>query len=140
MREYVYKGIDNGDKGGVSFAIYCLAFPPTFFSFFLGLFLWRVTVIFLDISVNEAERRGGYGEERFETKEFQEKVYKVYLQLKADDEGAENGVGTRWSIVDACQSVDSVAKDILKAANEAICRPRPEELGELWKNRLHIIG
>ncbi len=102
------------------------------FFLFLGLFLWRVTVIFLDISTNEAMRRGGYGEERFETKEFQEKVLKVYLKLKAEDEGAKNGVGTRWSVVDASQPVDSVAKKILKVAQDAICGPRSEELGELW--------
>ncbi len=115
----------------MSFTIYCLICSPIFIYLFLG---WYVTVIFLDISVDEAERRGGYGEERFETKEFQEKVYKVYLQLKAEDEGEEKGAGTRWSVVDASQSVDSVAKEILKAASEAICRPRTEELGELWTN------
>ena len=39
-------------------------------------------VFFLNLSVCDAEKRGGYGKERYENKEFQEQVHKNFLELK----------------------------------------------------------
>ena len=39
-------------------------------------------VFFLNLRVSDAEERGGFGEERYEKKDFQEKVRKNFLQLK----------------------------------------------------------
>jgi len=39
-------------------------------------------VIFLDISPEEAEKRGGYGEEKYEKREMQQRVREMFLDLK----------------------------------------------------------
>ena len=42
-------------------------------------------VFYLDISTKDAQTRGSYGEERYEKVEFQERVARIYEQLKSND-------------------------------------------------------
>jgi dTMP kinase len=42
-------------------------------------------VCFLDVSSEEASKRGGFGEERYEKQDFQEKVRKNYNELMLQD-------------------------------------------------------
>ena len=42
-------------------------------------------VFYLDISTKDAMSRASFGGERYEKAEFQERVAKVYKQLKSDD-------------------------------------------------------
>ena len=65
---------------------------------------------FLDLPTAEAERRGGFGEERYEKRELQEKVREVFLQLKAKE----------WVMVDAQKSVETMHEEILKEAEQKI--------------------
>jgi dTMP kinase len=39
-------------------------------------------VLFLDLPIEAAERRGGFGEERYEKRDLQIKVRDLFLQLK----------------------------------------------------------
>lgn len=39
-------------------------------------------VLFLDLSIDEAEKRGGFGVERYETRELQTKVRDKFMALK----------------------------------------------------------
>uniref|UniRef100_A0A183D4B5 Thymidylate_kin domain-containing protein n=1 Tax=Gongylonema pulchrum TaxID=637853 RepID=A0A183D4B5_9BILA len=64
-------------------------------------------VVFLDLPQEKAQRRSGFGDERFETDDFQEKVYGVMKTLAADDKEL-------WKVVDASPSVDEVAECIWK--------------------------
>lgn len=41
-------------------------------------------VLFLDLAIDEAERRGGFGEERYEKRELQIKVRNEFRKLKDD--------------------------------------------------------
>ncbi len=84
--------------------------------------------------MDEARNRGGYGEERYETKEFQEKVLKAYMQLKTEDDSNKEqlGVGTIWGVLNASQPINSVAKEIFEIAQEAICTPKLDQMGKLW--------
>ncbi|CEG70142.1 Putative Thymidylate kinase [Rhizopus microsporus] len=41
-------------------------------------------VLFLDLSINEAEKRGGFGEERYEKRDLQIKVRTEFRKLKDD--------------------------------------------------------
>ncbi|KAG0202204.1 hypothetical protein BGX28_005196 [Mortierella sp. GBA30] len=65
---------------------------------------------FLDLPTSEAEKRGGFGEERYEKRELQEKVREVFLQLKSKE----------WVMIDARNSVQAMHQEILKAAEEKI--------------------
>jgi dTMP kinase len=38
--------------------------------------------LFLDLPIEAAERRGGFGEERYEKRDLQIKVRELFLQLK----------------------------------------------------------
>ncbi|KAG8163601.1 hypothetical protein KVR01_006898 [Diaporthe batatas] len=86
-------------------------------------------VVFLDLDEEAARRRGGFGEERYETEEMQRRVKALFWGLKrgevsgvAFDEEREDLV-----VVDAGGSVEEVAEEIL-----GVVRPRVEavEKGE----------
>lgn len=71
-------------------------------------------VVFLDLDEDAAKRRGGFGEERYETEEMQREVRRLFWGLEngevdaiAFDEEAEDLV-----VVDAGGNVDEVAEEI----------------------------
>ncbi|GJJ72671.1 dTMP kinase [Entomortierella parvispora] len=66
--------------------------------------------LFLDLPTAEAERRGGFGEERYEKRELQEKVREVFLRLKAKE----------WVVVDARKSIEAMHQEILNEAEQKI--------------------
>lgn len=53
---------------------------------------------FLDVSPEKAEQRGGFGKERYEKKEMQERVRLVFDRIAEEIEGS--GVG-KWVVLDA---------------------------------------
>ncbi|KAJ1532458.1 hypothetical protein HK096_006680 [Nowakowskiella sp. JEL0078] len=59
-------------------------------------------VIFMDVSPEEASKRSGFGEERYEKLEFQKKVYETFKELK----------DSNWKLVDASKDSDEVHKEI----------------------------
>ncbi|KAI1297627.1 hypothetical protein EDD11_007020 [Mortierella claussenii] len=65
---------------------------------------------FLDLPTHEAEKRGGFGEERYEKRELQERVREVFLQLKSKE----------WIIIDARKSVEAMHHEILREAENKI--------------------
>ncbi|KAG0272979.1 hypothetical protein BGZ95_011231 [Linnemannia exigua] len=66
--------------------------------------------LFLDLPTSEAEKRGGFGEERYEKRELQERVREVFLRLKDKE----------WVMIDARETVQSMHHKILKEAEEQI--------------------
>lgn len=83
-------------------------------------------VLFLSVSAEVASQRGGFGEERYEKSEMQEKVRRLFTQL-----GEDVGVDT-WREIDAGGSVQEVEDGIMSFAKE-VCQDR--ELGvvkKLW--------
>ena len=89
-------------------------------------------VVFLDLDEEAARRRGGFGEERYETAEMQRRVRALFWGLKRGEVGgmpfaeeAEDLV-----VVDAGASVEEVAEEIW-----GVVRPRVEavERGESGK-------
>jgi dTMP kinase len=71
-------------------------------------------VIFLDLSSTEAAKRGGYGEERYETQQMQAKVRALF------DELFTMVAGLNLRRIDAGRGIDEVAADIHNAATELI--------------------
>eukprot|EP00127_Corallochytrium_limacisporum_P005126 Clim_evm32s199 gene=Clim_evmTU32s199 len=67
-------------------------------------------VFFLELSMEEASKRGEYGAERYEKEEFQKKVREVFYQVKKPE----------WISIDAARTVDEVADDIIVQAKEVV--------------------
>lgn len=73
-------------------------------------------VIFLDLSAEEAEKRGGFGEEKYEKKQFQQEVRKQFLDLRFC--GGDEEEDTR--VVDAGSSIEEVEDRIWKEVEEVV--------------------
>lgn len=80
-------------------------------------------VLFMTLSPEAAEARGGFGAERYETAERQAAVRRVFDAVR--DEGY-------WRDIDAGRSVDAVAVDVTAAAWEVIAGARGRPLAALW--------
>ncbi|KAI9094622.1 thymidylate kinase [Phlyctochytrium arcticum] len=83
-------------------------------------------VIYLQTSPSVAASRSGYGEERYEKQDFQEKVESVYRQLGS---GAKE-----WVIVNAQQDIEDVHRDIWKVVEATVERVSGQPIMEnLWQ-------
>ncbi|KAF8426041.1 thymidylate kinase-domain-containing protein [Tirmania nivea] len=85
-------------------------------------------VLFLDISEEDAAFRGGYGEERYEKREIQDRVRMVFGEVRKEEEGLVN-----WKVVDAGRGVEQVAGEVWKIVSEVV----EGERGELRK---YMVG
>ncbi|KAI9484056.1 MAG: thymidylate kinase-domain-containing protein [Benjaminiella poitrasii] len=82
-------------------------------------------VLFLDLNIDEAEKRGGFGEERYEKRELQIKVREEFIKLKNDS----------WKFIDASQSKEKVEQEIwtvIESARKSIDTIKPLQ-HDLWK-------
>lgn len=80
-------------------------------------------VVFLDLEEAVAKERGGWGEERYEKREMQERVRGLFWGLK---EGKAEGFGQEREdlvVVNAGGSVEGVAEEIWR-----VVKPRAEEV------------
>lgn len=64
--------------------------------------------MFLDLSIDDAEKRGGFGQERYEKRELQIKVREEFMKLKEDG----------WKMIDASQTKDQVEQAIWNTVQE----------------------
>ncbi|CAG8584362.1 23981_t:CDS:2 [Gigaspora margarita] len=81
-------------------------------------------VFYMDVPLKEAEKRDGFGSERFDKREIQEKARSVYSSLK----------GPEWEILDGRQSIDELHENIAKMSLEVIQKCGTTPLQDLWKN------
>ena len=81
-------------------------------------------VLYLDVPVDQAEKRGGFGEERYETTELQKNVRANFEALTED----------WWTTVDATGSVEEVAAICERVAKDAVDRCRGgAAFARLWQ-------
>ena len=73
-------------------------------------------VIFLDIGIETAKARGGFGGERYENEEMQERVRELFFEVIRVEGKGENST----KIVDASKSLDEVAAVIARLADEIL--------------------
>lgn len=78
-------------------------------------------VIFLDLDPEEAAKRGGYGDEKYETQTMQKNVRELFMQLK--EEGAE------MVVVDAGKSVEKVHERIMQELGDVLGAVARGEMG-----------
>lgn len=84
-------------------------------------------VIFLNLDAAEAERRGGYGEEKYEKREMQERVRDLFLNLQSRREEE----ATDMILFDAGDSVDNVASAIWTEVSQFVNVVEGSSGGEL---------
>ncbi|XP_015113899.1 thymidylate kinase [Diachasma alloeum] len=78
---------------------------------------------FLAIDDNVLTTRGGWANERFEKREFQQKVAENFLKLKEDT----------WKIIQANQKVEDVHNELLKEALKIIKNVQGQPIKELYE-------
>ena len=98
-------------------------------------------MIYLDLAPSDAATRGDYGAERYEKVDFQEKVRNTFKAL-ADDRWKvghlEFNCQTKFrisrppKILDATQTMDSLANEIAEHVDSVLTRNAPLEEG-LWQ-------
>jgi len=84
--------------------------------------------LFLDISPEAAQLRGGYGEERYEKEELQQKVRQVFATIAEDVRRS----GGRWVTIDAGRDRDEVRGDIWDYVKDLSGGLEQLLLGRLW--------
>lgn len=69
--------------------------------------------IFLDISADEAAKRGGYGEEKYESKQMQDRVRQLFAEMQQAAHDQDDFVK-----IDAGASLGEVEERVMKAVRE----------------------
>jgi dTMP kinase len=83
-------------------------------------------IIYLDMTVEDAAKRGNYGEERYEKEEFQRSVRARFMDLKARDT-------VPWFVLDATQSKESIHESISTISAEVVGKMTTDTpLTQLW--------
>jgi dTMP kinase len=83
-------------------------------------------VVFLDLNPDEAVKRGGYGDEKYEKREMQERVRVIFKCLKEyGQEETEDMV-----MIDAGGSVDEVSQKIIETARMKLAAVERGEMGK----------
>jgi dTMP kinase len=73
-------------------------------------------VVFLNLELEEAEKRGGYGDEKYEKREMQERVKQLFSALHLAKGDEEEGMRT----VDAQYSVERVAEKVFELVHTRV--------------------
>jgi len=89
-------------------------------------------VIFLDLDQDAAEKRGGYGGERYEKRDLQMRVRKRFGELQSIDEKQGR---VPWHVVDASQSIEDVTKNIASIVTDTLeqIQVGPAPLRRMWE-------
>jgi dTMP kinase len=75
--------------------------------------------------IEEAIRRGGFGQERYEKASMQQRVRELFLKLREPD----------WCVVDARRSMDEIHIELFKHASALIAECSTTPLREdLWQS------
>lgn len=83
-------------------------------------------VIFLDLNPDEAVKRGGYGDEAYEKRDFQQAVRVLFRRIKeAGQEESEDMV-----VIDAGGSVEEVSHKIKETVNAKLSAVERGDLGK----------
>ncbi|XP_009582021.1 PREDICTED: thymidylate kinase, partial [Fulmarus glacialis] len=83
-------------------------------------------ILFLQLSPEEAAERGNFGNERYESSSFQEKVLQSFSHLMKDKT-------LNWKTIDASKSIEDLHREIKSLAEETVQEVQNKPLGELWK-------
>merc|ERR1712154_336281 len=75
-------------------------------------------VLFLELAVEDAQKRGDFGDERYEKVEFQKRVKRQFDGIIADEK--TRNAYTEWSIVDAKRDQETIHAQIKSIVDSKI--------------------
>ncbi|CAH1645698.1 unnamed protein product [Spodoptera littoralis] len=79
-------------------------------------------VFFLTMPIDSIKQRNGFGNERYEVLNFQQKVSEIYTKLKEDN----------WHIVDASRSIDTIQEEMLQQTLNDVDLASNKKIEKLW--------
>lgn len=85
-------------------------------------------VIYLDMPVEAAAGRGGFGEERYEVPELQRRVREQFMLLKAEDEA----LGRPWHALNADRPIEVIRDEIRLIADRTVAEVKDRPIRRLW--------
>ncbi|XP_067948424.1 thymidylate kinase-like [Watersipora subatra] len=80
-------------------------------------------VLFLTLTPEQAARRGGFGDERYEQTDFQKRVAANYSKLSGED---------NWKMIDADKDIDTLHTELTQLITSTIAATKSSGLGTLW--------
>lgn len=89
-------------------------------------------VLYMTLSGEEAAKRGGFGQERYEKADFQNAVRQQFLSVKSAMSGC---AGSRWCDIDASGSVEEVSGRIRAVTSEVTGKVAQEPVRTLWEGK-----
>lgn len=88
-------------------------------------------IIYLDMPVEDAAKRGDFGQERYEKIDFQLKVREQFMALKAEND-ASGSSRVPWHVVDAAQSIETIRDIIRGIADKTVADVQDRPISRLW--------
>lgn len=85
----------------------------------------------MDLEPEEAEKRGGYGDEKYETKEMQRRVRNGFLTLQNVAAPGFEHERSIMKAINAGDSLDKVAEKVWNVVEVSVEQIEKGELGEL---------
>jgi dTMP kinase len=85
-------------------------------------------IVFLDMPVEEAAKRGDFGGERYEKIDFQKSVKAKYMELQKGDK--EN---LPWYVIDANQEIEAVQKEVAIIVDDVRELCKTKAVSKLWQ-------
>ncbi|GMH43506.1 hypothetical protein BSKO_11428 [Bryopsis sp. KO-2023] len=84
---------------------------------------------FLDLSVEVAEKRAGFGSERYERREFQQEVRSAFHNLSKSED---------WEFIDGAGDPEEIHEKIFNQSLKFVeeCRKKGHDLGQIWAGKL----
>lgn len=80
-------------------------------------------IFLLTLNNEEAAKREGFGEERYENEEMQKNVSNVFSQLAKEDDN--------WRVIEATGSIESIQDILLRDTLEVIAKVAKQKLKSL---------
>ncbi|KAK8802130.1 hypothetical protein WA158_006524 [Blastocystis sp. Blastoise] len=79
-------------------------------------------IFYLYLSVDDAKKRGGFGEERYEKEEFQRKVNSKFMEIK------NKLPKLNWKTIEANQTIDEITRQLVEESKNVIRSVESEPL------------
>lgn len=90
-------------------------------------------IYFMDIPLEKAALRGGFGGERYEKPEFQKIVREQFQSLENECSTLDK---TIWTLIDAGDTIENIAEGLLNRSKEVIERSSTRPIRKLWNGSL----
>lgn len=97
--------------------------------------------IFLDFSPAEAQSRSGYGEERYEKIDVQNRVREIFHRLGQemfhnDNDNRRRDSSQEWVVVDASKDREVIADELWRLVGPLVTKGVEGEIKQLWEDKL----